>query len=307
VWRQFTHPQLLSVVPFVAESGDDDVTKMLREDVMKKSDKFFKKVKHPSSHLNPQHSINGVKCFVRLPIQAYRIAAFAQIADGIAGKDFAATPARLIKAHKKPITCIALTSDDSTCFSGAKDCCVVKVDVETGQKTVRTHHNKQYYLRRANNYLMQTNSSRLLFDSQIIRGDRSRKGTEGHLGHVLAVAVSDDNRLLATGGNSFSVNGNRSTFESTFDCFFFLLCHPGGAGMDKVVKVWDVRTCKLVKEFEGHRDAVSALTFRKGSTDLYSGSYDRCVKVCGYCHVDSCFAFYLLIRLAGYTSGLEFE
>ncbi|NXL09293.1 U3IP2 protein, partial [Mesembrinibis cayennensis] len=80
-----------------------------------------------------------------------------------------------------------------------------------------------------------------------------KKGTEerhmGHASHVLCMAISSDGKYLATGDRN------------------------------KMIMIWDAATCKRLHIFTGHRDAVSGLSFRKGTYQLYSASHDRCVKV----------------------------
>ncbi|NXQ35070.1 U3IP2 protein, partial [Alaudala cheleensis] len=80
-----------------------------------------------------------------------------------------------------------------------------------------------------------------------------KKGTEernmGHASHVLCMAISSDSKYLATGDRN------------------------------KLIMIWDAATCKRLHIFTGHRDAVSGLSFRKGTHQLYSASHDRCVKV----------------------------
>ncbi|NXL44747.1 U3IP2 protein, partial [Podilymbus podiceps] len=80
-----------------------------------------------------------------------------------------------------------------------------------------------------------------------------KKGTEeqhmGHASHILCMAISSDSKYLATGDRN------------------------------KLIMIWDAATCKRLHIFTGHRDAVSGLSFRKGTHQLYSASYDRCVKV----------------------------
>jgi len=66
---------------------------------------------------------------------------------------------------------------------------------------------------------------------------------------VLSVAVSSDGTFLAT------------------------------AGVDKSISIWDTRTLNIVRRFQGHKHTVSCLQFRQGSHDLYSGSFDRTVKL----------------------------
>ena len=50
----------------------------------------------------------------------------------------------------------------------------------------------------------------------------------------------------------------------------------GGKG--KIIYVWDTEKKEIIGQFKQHRDAISALKFRKGSHDLYTASFDRCVK-----------------------------
>ncbi|CAG9461167.1 unnamed protein product [Pedinophyceae sp. YPF-701] len=77
------------------------------------------------------------------------------------------------------------------------------------------------------------------------RGPRQGGSRRG----LLACAASADGRYLAVGGGA------------------------------RRVLLYDVRTGKHVVSFPGHRDAVSALAFRDGGAELYSGSFDRTVKV----------------------------
>lgn len=73
----------------------------------------------------------------------------------------------------------------------------------------------------------------------------------GHCSTVLALAVSSDGEYLASGD------------------------------MDKLVHVWSIQgdTLTKVHTFKGHRDAVSGLTFRRGTHTLYSSSWDRSIKI----------------------------
>ena len=70
---------------------------------------------------------------------------------------------------------------------------------------------------------------------------------------ILAVASSYDDRYLAAGGR------------------------------DNCVRIFDVRTlgksgCKPISKMEGHKKAVTSLSFRNRTLDLYSGSEDRCIR-----------------------------
>ncbi|XP_029455381.1 U3 small nucleolar RNA-interacting protein 2 [Rhinatrema bivittatum] len=81
---------------------------------------------------------------------------------------------------------------------------------------------------------------------------RGRKGIadqHGHMAHILAMAISSDGKYLATGDKN------------------------------KLILIWAAETCSHLYKFPGHRDAVSALSFRKGTYQLYSASHDRSLKV----------------------------
>ncbi|XP_059666166.1 U3 snoRNP-associated protein-like EMB2271 [Cornus florida] len=70
-----------------------------------------------------------------------------------------------------------------------------------------------------------------------------------HSKHVLTLAVSSDGRYLATGG------------------------------LDRHVHLWDIRTREHIQAFQGHKGPVSCLTFRQGTSELFSGSFDRTIKI----------------------------
>ncbi|KAK6942452.1 WD40 repeat [Dillenia turbinata] len=70
-----------------------------------------------------------------------------------------------------------------------------------------------------------------------------------HSKQVLALDVSYDGRYLATGG------------------------------LDRHVHLWDIRTREHIQAFPGHMGPVSCLSFRRGTSELFSGSYDRTIKI----------------------------
>ncbi|ESK96534.1 rnu3ip2 protein [Moniliophthora roreri MCA 2997] len=75
---------------------------------------------------------------------------------------------------------------------------------------------------------------------------------QGHTDEVLALTLSSDGKYLVSGGR------------------------------DRKVVVWDADECKWIKCFigpTGHKDGISAVSFRVGSPQLYTASFDRTVKV----------------------------
>ena len=113
---------------------------------------------------------------------------------------------RRYRGHQLAATCVALSHDDKNAFTGSKDCSIIRWDVETGKRIVT------------------------------IKGKRCNKTESGfHTDQVLAVAVSPDDRYMASGGR------------------------------DKLLRIWDLRTNKIVASLRGHRDVFS-LVFRKSET-----------------------------------------
>lgn len=128
---------------------------------------------------------------------------------------------RYLSGHKLSVTCVALTSDDATAYSGSKDNALIQWDIETGNK----HILKPYWSRKSHG---------------------TKQASDGE---ILAVAVSTDGKYVASGGR------------------------------DNAIRIYDSRQKYAeVKVLQGHRDAVSCLSFRRNTNSLFSGSFDRCLK-----------------------------
>ena len=74
------------------------------------------------------------------------------------------------------------------------------------------------------------------------RGERSAKEGGVHTDTILAVDVSTDGKFLASGG------------------------------LDRTVRVWDLRSNSCVQSFKGHRDSVAGLAFRRFSSTVRRGA-----------------------------------
>jgi ribosomal RNA-processing protein 9 len=84
------------------------------------------------------------------------------------------------------------------------------------------------------------------------KGNKNKKGDRaflGHTGEIISIAVSDSGKYLATG--------------------------------DKHARliIWDAQTLTPRHLFTRHRDAVTSLSFRRGTEQLFSGGADRAVIV----------------------------
>lgn len=128
---------------------------------------------------------------------------------------------RYLSGHKLAVTCVSLSSDETTIYSGSKDNSVIKWDTETGSRQIL----KPHWSRRTHG---------------------SQQALEGE---ILAVSCSTDNRYVVSGGR------------------------------DHMIRVYDARMNSAeIKVFQGHRDAVTCLSFRRDTYSLFSGSLDRCLK-----------------------------
>jgi len=122
---------------------------------------------------------------------------------------------------KLAVTCALLSADDRHLYTAGKDCSIIKWCLETYRRL------------------------------QVVPGGRkgSEKTHQGHTTHVLAMAISSDNKYM--------VSGDRS----------------------HLVHLWDPVTLRRLHVFRGHRGTVTGLAFQRGTHQLFSASADRMVKV----------------------------
>uniref|UniRef100_A0A667X3B6 U3 small nucleolar RNA-interacting protein 2 n=1 Tax=Myripristis murdjan TaxID=586833 RepID=A0A667X3B6_9TELE len=170
---------------------------------------------------------------------------------------------RLLRGHKLPVTCLVISPDDKHIFSAAKDCSIIKWDVESGRKL------------------------------HTIAG--GRKGTEdrhvGHTAHVLCMAISSDGKYLATGDMNklimiweaetckhlYKFTGHRgpvsglSFRKGTHDLY--------SASHDRSVKVWNVDENAYVETLFGHQDVITGLDSLSRERCVSAGGRDRTVRV----------------------------
>ncbi|XP_038128914.1 U3 small nucleolar RNA-interacting protein 2 isoform X1 [Cyprinodon tularosa] len=170
---------------------------------------------------------------------------------------------RVLRGHKLAITCLAVTPDDRCIFSAAKDCSIIKWDIESGKKLHTIHG--------------------------------GRKGTEdrhvGHTAHILCMSLSSDGKYLATGdmnklimiweaetckhlykftGHKGPVSG-LSFRKGTHDLY--------SASHDRSVKVWNVDENAYVETLFGHQDAITGLDSLSRERCVTAGGRDGTVRV----------------------------
>lgn len=126
-----------------------------------------------------------------------------------------------IKGHKKAITDFVFTKDEKKIYSVSKDCCILEWDLTKDTKIVFNKGKKH---------------------------DRTLKNG-GHYDEIMAVDLSRDQKLLATGGK------------------------------DRLLRIWDTKTRTLVTKFKGHTDTITSVRFDNENDHLYSVSADMSLKI----------------------------
>lgn len=166
--------------------------------------------------------------------------------------------ARLLRGHKTPVTCVTVSTDGSTAYSGSKDCCIIKWDLATCTRTVW-------------------------------KGSRSKQETGGHTHEVLSVAVSSDGHYLASGGRDKllrlwdtragqlidSFRGHRDIITSVS---FAQDSHQLITGsFDRTLKIWNVAERSYMESLFGHQEGVTNVDYL-GENFAVSTSEDRTVR-----------------------------
>ncbi|PIA17568.1 WD40 repeat-like protein, partial [Coemansia reversa NRRL 1564] len=134
--------------------------------------------------------------------------------------------ALVLNGHKLPVTCVAISPNGQYLYSGCKDGRLVKWNRETGAKLAVFHGQKKK-----------------------TKKNPPPNHNLGHSDHILAIAISNDNKYVATGGR------------------------------DRRIHIWSVKEDKHLAVFHQHKDAVTGLVFRRTVNQLYSCSADRMVKL----------------------------
>ncbi len=127
-----------------------------------------------------------------------------------------------------------------------------------------------------------------------VAAGRERATLPAHAGLVVALALSPDGQLLATGGTDgviklwdLATRRERATLPGHRDVVMALafsadgqlLASAGGReGRPGEVKLWDVAARRELTALRGHTDAVNSVVFTSGGR-LVSGSEDRTVKI----------------------------
>ncbi|XP_019858909.1 PREDICTED: U3 small nucleolar RNA-interacting protein 2-like isoform X1 [Amphimedon queenslandica] len=165
---------------------------------------------------------------------------------------------RFFKGHRLSVTSLALTPDGRYAFTGSKDSCIIKWNVEKGVKEV-----------------------------MITRG---KEGAPGHTGHVLALAVSTDGMYLASGGTDNLIHMwnpltciHLHTFRGHKNSVTGLVFQHGvnqlfSSSLDRTVKVWNISEMTYVETLFGHQDGIIAIDCLSQEHPITAG-VDKTIRV----------------------------
>lgn len=129
-----------------------------------------------------------------------------------------------LKNHKLAVTCLCIDSKNRHAYTGSKDGSVIKWSIGEQKILAKiSSTNKKDYE-----------------SSEEIRKNH-------HLRHINCIAISPDDKFLATGG------------------------------WDKNIRIWCPEKLNWIHSFTMHKQEITALVFRRGHPTLYSGSADRSI------------------------------
>lgn len=170
--------------------------------------------------------------------------------------------AKLLKGHKFAVTCVALTSDESTVFSGGKDCHIFRHDIETGKR-------------------------------DWFPGGRNKFECGGHFQAVLAMGLAESRQLLVSGGVDRLVRLWDHRAPPKSKCQQALFGHQSAVtgvaveedgnqmytvSLDKSLKIWDLRNRRCSDTLFGHVDSATCMDLYTKGKPLTGGA-DKTVRL----------------------------
>ncbi len=148
---------------------------------------------------------------------------------------------RVLRGHRLSVTCVCVTADDRSVYSGSKDGSIIHWDAATGKKL--------------HSWL----------------GVRGKKGIDGHSDEVLALAVSSNGGFLASGGRDMNVlvwDTQTRRLLKTFPghrgavtclCFRWNSLDLFSASNDRTVKIWNLENMAYVETLFGHQSEITGI------------------------------------------------
>lgn len=154
-----------------------------------------------------------------------------------------------LKGHKNPPTCITLSKDDLFAFTGGKDGCIIKWDLQNQTKTVIK---------------------------------------DAHKGQIICIAISFDDKYLATGGKDSKLkiwDAKQLKFlhefkdhEGHVTSVAFRMGTPQlySGSTDRQIKIFNVEEMAYVDSLYGHESTVTGIDALFRDTCLSCGDDSSC-------------------------------
>eukprot|EP00752_Nemacystus_decipiens_P007081 g6344.t1 len=190
---------------------------------------------------------------------------YREVAKGLQAQRIEASAIRHMRGHKLTPTCVVLSPDDTTAFSGSKDNSILRWDVETGKRVT------------------------MLPRWRKLPGART-PAVKAHSNEVLTLAASSDGRFLVSGGRDRLIkvwdcrtNTVVETFRGHQDTVSSLAFRANSLALfsgshDRCVKHWDLNEMGYVETMFGHQSEVNAIdSWRKER--VVTGGRDRTVRL----------------------------
>jgi len=177
---------------------------------------------------------------------------FTQCADVLTTCDPSEVTNTFYRGHNKASTCVTLSHDEKSAWTGSKDCSIIRWDVETGKRVSK------------------------YAGGHITRADRKKDNGKsihaaGHSNEVLAITCTTDGKYVASGGRDstirlWDVRSNEliDTFKGHRDIIsalaFQKYTHTLFSGShDRTVKIWNMTERMYVDTLFGHQAEVTCL------------------------------------------------
>eukprot|EP00388_Colpodella_angusta_P043777 GDKK01060621.1.p1 GENE.GDKK01060621.1~~GDKK01060621.1.p1 ORF type:complete len:417 (-),score=79.05 GDKK01060621.1:174-1424(-) len=192
-----------------------------------------------------------------------------------------------MKGHKLPVTCVAIATDEKYCYTGGKDCAIIRWDLETGQKDVYPGGRKQF-------------------------------DCGGHFEQVLSITVAEEENLVITGGADKTIRlwdvrapkGKAvGEMRGHSGAVTGVVAEPGNtrqlfsSSKDRTLRVWNLSMRSFVSLMCGHTDDVTYLDILIKDKPL-SVSTDRTVRLWKQSN-DSHYVFHSTAPGTAHGAGFE--
>ncbi|SAM85740.1 related to RRP9-protein associated with the U3 small nucleolar RNA [Ustilago bromivora] len=172
-----------------------------------------------------------------------------------------------VRGHRLSVTSAVASSDAKWLFTASKDGTIIRWRLKDG-KLIRILPKRSKHLDENGDPIPPTSSNKSKSSGAARRRARLTKSSStnnpntyvavgadaGHTDEIWSLSLSSDNTYLASGGKD-----NRVCIWSTF---------PSASNPEK-----------FLKSLGGHKDSITALSFRSGSHELYTASLDRTLKL----------------------------